>query len=58
MCCLFGMLDSENRFSGKEKSGMISILAAACEARGTDAAGIAYPYDGTPLYYCSCINFV
>ncbi len=51
MCCLFGMLDSENRFSGKEKSGMISILAAACEARGTDAAGIAYPYDGRLCIY-------
>lgn len=31
---------------------MISILAAACEARGTDAAGIAYPYDGG----CASIN--
>lgn len=42
MCCLFGILDYENRFSGKEKSRILSVLAKASEARGIDASGIAY----------------
>lgn len=42
MCCLFGMIDYKQNFSGREKSRMLSILATACEARGTDATGIAY----------------
>lgn len=42
MCCLFGMIDLEQKFSAREKSHMMSVLATACEARGTDATGIAY----------------
>ena len=42
MCCLFGLIDSRNRFSVKEKSRILSVLATECEERGTDATGIAY----------------
>lgn len=46
MCCLFGMLDYKNRFNAKQKNKIISILSVACEARGTDATGIAYNHNG------------
>ena len=42
MCCLLGMVDTCGRFSVKEKNYILSVLAAECEERGTDAAGIAY----------------
>lgn len=42
MCCLFGLLDYKRIFSAKEKSTILNVLGAECEARGTDAAGIAY----------------
>lgn len=42
MCCLFGLIDTELRFTGKEKSKMLHALASASEARGTDATGVAY----------------
>lgn len=42
MCCLFGMIDYGQNFTGKQKSRLLSVLARACEARGTDATGIAY----------------
>ena len=42
MCCLFGMIDYGHNFSGKPKSRILSVLAKECEARGTDATGIAY----------------
>lgn len=42
MCCLFGLLDYKNSLNQKQKNKIISILATACEARGTDATGIAY----------------
>ena len=42
MCCLFGMLDYGGNFTGRQRTALLSILAAGCEARGTDAAGIAY----------------
>ena len=42
MCCLFGLIDSRNQFSAKEKSRILSVLATECEERGTDATGIAY----------------
>ncbi len=41
MCCLFGLIDTRGRLSGTEKSRIISILAVASEARGTDATGYA-----------------
>lgn len=42
MCCLFGLIDYAHSLDRKKKRKMISILASACEARGTDATGIAY----------------
>lgn len=41
MCCLFGLIDIHNQLSGAEKHRIISILAEASEARGTDATGYA-----------------
>lgn len=51
MCCLFGMIDLHQRFTGRQKSRMLSILATACEARGTDATGIAYNSHGKLRIY-------
>jgi len=42
MCCLFGMIDYRGHFTGRQKTRLLSVLAAECEARGTDAAGVAY----------------
>lgn len=42
MCCLFGLIDYRHSLSVKRKNRIVSILATACEARGTDATGIAY----------------
>ena len=42
MCCLFGIIDCQNSLSGRQKARMLSTLATECEARGTDATGIAY----------------
>lgn len=42
MCCLFGMVDYGHSLNGRQKSRLISILAAECEERGKDAAGVAY----------------
>ena len=40
MCCLFGMIDYRGHFTGRQKTRLLSVLAAECEARGTDAAGV------------------
>ncbi len=42
MCCLFGLIDYTDTFSSREKNKIISILSRECEARGTDATGIAF----------------
>lgn len=42
MCCLFGLIDYGHSLSRGQRTHLLSVLAAACEARGTDAAGIAY----------------
>ena len=42
MCCLFGLLDTQNRMSGENKTKLLHLLALAAEARGTDASGVAY----------------
>lgn len=42
MCCLFGVLDYQRRLSNKTLAMVTSALAVECEARGTDATGIAY----------------
>lgn len=46
MCCLFGLLDYQNRLSGKQKTKVIRALALEVEVRGKDAAGIAYNSHG------------
>ena len=43
MCCLFGLIDYRHHLTGR----MVRALAEASEARGTDAAGIAYNAGGT-----------
>ena len=42
MCCLFGLIDPQHRFTGKQKGKMLHALATASEVRGTDATGVAY----------------
>ena len=46
MCCLFGLLDPQQRMSGADKTRLLHALATAAEVRGTDAAGIAYHAGG------------
>jgi len=45
MCCLFGILDCKQSLSAKQLNIMVAVLSKACEARGTDATGIAYNYN-------------
>lgn len=42
MCCLFGILDCEGALSPSQRTFLLSVLSRECEARGTDATGIAY----------------
>ena len=51
MCCLFGLIDYGHSLSGRQKTKILQALALESEARGTDAAGIAY-YDKGKL----CVN--
>ena len=51
MCCLFGLIDYGRSLNGRQKNGLIRALAAASEARGTDAAGIAYNSGGRLRIY-------
>lgn len=46
MCSLYGFLDYQNRLSARRKNEIINTLAVVCEARGKDAAGIAYNAGG------------
>ena len=46
MCCLFGLIDYSHRLSGWQKGQIIRALAVESEARGTDAAGVAYNSGG------------
>ena len=46
MCCLFGLIDTRCTLPGKEKSKLLHLLASESEARGTDAAGVAYNQRG------------
>lgn len=46
MCCLFGIYDYNNYFNKKQRNTILSILSTECEARGTDATGIAYNANG------------
>lgn len=51
MCCLFGMLDYGGNFTGRQRTALLSVLAAECETRGTDASGIAYNSGGSLHVY-------
>lgn len=51
MCCLFGLLDYRHTLSNKRKNQIMKVLATECEARGTDATGIAYNVHGTLHIY-------
>lgn len=51
MCCLFGLLDYKDSLTPRQRVRMLSILATACEARGTDATGIAYTTCGRLVTY-------
>lgn len=42
MCCLFGIVDYKQSLTPKQLNKIIGVLSRACEARGTDATGIAY----------------
>ena len=46
MCSLFGLIDYKNLLSAQIKNNIIAALSTACEARGTDATGIAYNSKG------------
>ena len=49
MCCLFGLLDYKRQMPLEERQHILRTLSIACEARGTDATGIAY-FKGPRLY--------
>ena len=51
MCCLFGLIDYQNTLTSRQKGDTIHALAAAAEARGTDATGIAYRSRGRMYVY-------
>lgn len=51
MCCLFGLIDHTGTVSSKRKERILKILSAECEARGTDATGIAYINNGRMLIH-------
>ena len=51
MCCLFGLLDYSHSLTSRQKSRMLSALATASEARGTDATGIAFNSNGRLRVY-------
>lgn len=51
MCCLFGLIDYRGTLTARQKNRILSIMAAACEARGTDATGIAYNSHGRLRIY-------
>ena len=45
MCCLFGIVDYQNNFTPRQLNRITAVLSRACEARGTDATGIAYNWN-------------
>ena len=51
MCCLFGIYDYRGNLTASQKRRLISALATASEARGTDATGIAYNSSGRLAIY-------
>ncbi len=51
MCCLFGILDYNHTLSRRQMNRLLAVLSTACEARGTDATGIAYNFSGRLRIY-------
>ena len=51
MCCLFGICDYKGGLTAAQKRRLVSALATASEARGTDATGVAYNSDGHLAVY-------
>jgi len=51
MCCLFGLMDFNRVLSTHQKNKILSVLSSKCEARGTDATGIAYNFGGQMRIY-------
>ena len=47
MCCLFGLIDTAQYFTRQQKNAILHALAAASEARGQDATGVAYCHRGS-----------
>ena len=45
MCCLFGIVDYQNNLTPRQLNRITAVLSRACEARGTDATGIAYNWN-------------
>lgn len=46
MCCLFGLIDTAQYVTRQQKNAILHALAAASEARGQDATGVAYCHKG------------
>ena len=59
MCCLFGLLDYGHSLTAAQKNHILAVLSTVCEARGTDATGIAYNTDNgcNDRLSGSCITF-
>ena len=51
MCCLFGLIDPNHAYTGKQKAKILHVLATASEARGTDATGYAMLRDRKLIVY-------
>ena len=51
MCCLFGLIDYNNTLSVRQKEKILKVLSRECEARGTDATGIAYKSGNEMIIY-------
>ena len=51
MCYLFGILDYNHSLSKRQMNRLLTVLSTACEARGTDATGIAYNFSGRLRVY-------
>ena len=51
MCCLFGLIDYGHSLTQKQRNHTLAVLSASCEARGTDATGIAYHSRGKLCIY-------
>lgn len=51
MCCLFGLIDMAQYFTRQQKNDILHALAAASEARGQDATGVAYCHKGALMVH-------